>query len=184
MVEQLQEALAALVPTLLGAAIALYGTLLVVRDTRKGRRQAAEQAGAAQLLAQLRAVRADPDTVRDRAARVEFEEECLAGVLAIRDRALRKRLTASVTLVAHASTNGEYLQDDTDESAGSLLFLARQDVRRCLEARLDGERAPEPVPRWTRAVEAYEGHELRVEDRMRRDEEEGERRRRARAAGE
>lgn len=134
---------------LVGALLALLGTYLVVRDTRRGRESASEEAAAATLLTQLRRVRRDPDFLLGSQERDDFTEECLTAVLAIRDAKVRQRLTASLDMITNArrvaNIHGEGWLDD------EVYKLAFRDIRACLEARLDRKRLPRPSDNWREA---------------------------------
>ncbi|MFC8332720.1 hypothetical protein [Streptomyces olivaceus] len=134
---------------LVGALLALLGTYLIVRDTRRGRETASEEKAAASLLTQLRRVRVDPTFLNAEGARDDFTEECLTAVLAFRDAKVRQRLTASVDMITNArrvaSIHGEGWLDS------QVYTTAFRDVRRCLEARLDRKRLPRPEKDWSAA---------------------------------
>lgn len=136
----------AIVGGLIGSGIALVGTFVTMRDTRWGRIAASEERAAAALLAQLRRVRHEPAVLRTWRGRADFTEECLTAIFAFRDRRLRARLTTSVDMLAQC---GELVDRHdyayVDENIRQLAF---EDVRLCLEARLDRKRLPKPRPEW------------------------------------
>jgi hypothetical protein len=134
---------------LVGALVALLGTLLIVRDSRRARELATEERAAAALLAQLRHVRHDPLILDDERAAIDFTEECMTAVLAFRDREVRKRLTASVGIIAAAPKTAR--TTGTEFHASLPQGIAFRDVWRCLERRLDRRKLPKPSAEWTSA---------------------------------
>ncbi|MET7720695.1 hypothetical protein [Streptomyces mirabilis] len=134
----------------LGAVIALLGNFLVVRDTHWGRVSASEEKAAAALLTQLRRLRLEQDLLHDRRNMIEFTEECLAAVLAFRDHRVRARLTASVDLITHASRLAPAVASEEAELVAH--HIAFEDIRACLEARMDRRRLPKPAEDWAYAT--------------------------------
>lgn len=139
----------AVIGGLVGAVVALIGTVLVVRDTRRGRESSSEEKAAAGLLTQFRRVRLDPSFLDDQRANTDFVEECLAHVLAFRDEAVRKRLATSVGIIASSSTAARIV--NAEFHASDARSIAFADARRCMEARLDRKRLPKPDDDWMRA---------------------------------
>lgn len=141
---------------LVGALLALLGTYLVVRDTRRGREMASEEKAAAALLAQLRRARFEEpgDTIREYTL---FTEECLTSVLSFRDARVRKRLTASVDIIARARFVAR--QHDAGWMSEETVDAAFRDVREVLEARLDrARRLPKPSLEWLGAAGGLAAH--------------------------
>lgn len=172
----------AVIGGLVGALVALIGTVLVIRDTRRGREAAVEEKAAAALLAQLRRVRLEEVPLNSVQAYTVFAEECLTHILSFRDARVRRRLTGSVDIIArmrYVATelvpNAEWLSDDAVEAAF-------RDVRLVLEARLDRRRRlPKPERVWTEASRdtvAYLGgllerwEEVEAEEEQEREERE------------
>lgn len=145
----------ALIGGLVGAVVALLGTLLGIRDTKRGRESASEEKAAATLLKQLSRVRANPKFLEDHRAAEDFEEECLAAVLAFRDPKVRDRLTRSTHIITHARRWA--WTSDTKVLVPEAYRIASRDIRRCLEARLDGKRLPAPAPDWISADDNLSG---------------------------
>ncbi|MGP4008457.1 hypothetical protein [Streptomyces sp. 4N124] len=133
----------------MGALAAPLGTVLVVRDSKRGRESASEERAAAALLAQLRRVRLDDAFLTEQRASTEFLEECATAVLAFRDREVRTRLRDSVRIIINApgvarTTNAEFHTYRAYE-------VAFEDIWQCLEARLDRKKPPKPSREWTAA---------------------------------
>jgi hypothetical protein len=129
----------------LGAVIALFGNYIVVRDTRWGRVAASEEKAAATLITQLRRVRLDHSYLHDHRVRFDFSEDCLAAVLAFRDHRVRARLGKSIWLITQGS---EWRRIHGGEAELTAHNVAVTDIRRVLEARLDGKRLPKPADAW------------------------------------
>jgi hypothetical protein len=140
---------------LVGALAGLLGTVLVVRDSRRGRESAAEERAAAALLAQLRRVRVDPDFLKDQRAATEFLEECMTAVLAFRDRDVRMRLRTSVGIISSAHPVARMVH--AEEHTYQAYEVAFHDIWRCLEARLDRRKLPKPRQEWKAASESLHG---------------------------
>lgn len=140
---------------LVGALAGLLGTVLVVRDSRRGRESAAEERAAAALLAQLRRVRVDPEFLEDQRAATEFLEECMTAVLAFRDRDVRKRLRTSVSIISSARPVARMV--NAEFHTYRAYEVAFHDIWRCLEARLDRRKLPQPRQEWKAASEGLHG---------------------------
>ncbi|MDX3119383.1 hypothetical protein [Streptomyces scabiei] len=129
----------------LGAVIALLGNYFVIRDTRWGREAAEEQKAAVTLLAIMRTLHYEGRKLRGWYEQQNFSDDCMTAVFAFRDRRVRARLSASV----HMITSAAMLRHSFgDESFIAVRALAQQDIRDCLEARLDRKRLPKPSDNW------------------------------------
>ncbi|NUK86798.1 hypothetical protein [Streptomyces lunaelactis] len=96
-------------------------------------------------------------------AQFEFTEDCLTAVLAFRDRRVRARLSASVHMIVGASmARGMH----GDESVTAVHHLSHNDIRQCLEARLDRTRLPKPKADWTEASESPHEYMYRAQQEM------------------
>ncbi|WP_329285461.1 hypothetical protein [Streptomyces sp. NBC_00691] len=135
---------------LVGALVALLGTWITIRETRRGRVTASEEKASEQLFELLKRLRQDPESLRDVRALEDFEETYRAAVFAFRDPKVRNRLTQSLTAILQ----GRHLAF-TPEMRYHLADLDRvmaRDIRQTLTVRLDGKRLPKPEEDWVRAT--------------------------------
>jgi len=126
------------------------GSLSLTTDPdREGERVSQQASPRGTFLTQLRRVRVDDTFLSHEPSNVEFTEECLAAILAIRSRDVRQRLTSSIDIIANAQRSA--WMPGADCHVPDAHRVAFRDVRVCLEARLDQKRLPKPHPDWIAA---------------------------------
>ncbi|MGW6055328.1 hypothetical protein [Streptomyces sp. NPDC055189] len=153
--------------TLVGAAIALFGTWLVVRDARAARKEQIQNQAMSEMTVLLhRGALPDHSTWEERA---RFAEKFALALLQFPDAARRARMQDSVDLLAFASRDEHYLYDFTRRSGHEIAHLARADLKLCLANRNE-KTVPTAAVAWREEVESFRAFEDYVEQDLRRQE--------------